>query len=299
MGCPGILVNPAGFWHDFTFELAKSREGMGLLFVETGNGWLYHLNSSMRFGLGIPLLLPCLGGLGFALVRRTRQDRLLLAFVVPYYLLIGWAQVRFLRYIIPLLPALFVLAARLVAEPWQLAWVRRVGVVVSYAVAVATLLTTLAMDRLFTLTPPQDQAYEWIQANVARESSIGFVTAPWYYTPPFSRKFTAPAIGKQHARFAREVTDHEIRPPDDTEWDPAVLQPTPPSYFVVSDIESEDARRLNWQPAQPFFKLFAEQYTPTVFDNTPSIFGIDLGKPSYVPNDWLYAYPRITLYTRK
>jgi hypothetical protein len=60
--------------------------------VETGNGWLYHLTSSMRFGLGIPLLLLCLAGLGMAVAKRSRQDWMLLAFVVPYYLLIGWRR---------------------------------------------------------------------------------------------------------------------------------------------------------------------------------------------------------------
>jgi hypothetical protein len=299
IGCPGVLVNPAGFWHDFGFELAKSREGMGLLFVETGNGWLYHLTSSMRFGLGIPLLLLCLAGIGLALWRRSRQDWLLLAFVVPYYLVIGWAQVRFLRYIIPLLPALCVLVGRLVAAEWPDVWARRVARASGAIVVVVTLFIALAMDRLFTLTPPQDQAYAWIEQNVPKGSSVGLVTAPWYYTPPFSPLFTAPATGEQHARFARQVTEYQLRPPDGTEWDPAVLQPSPPQYFVVSDIESEDARRIGWKPAQPFFQLFAEQYTPAVFENTPAFLGIDLGKPAYVPNDWLYTYPRITVYRRR
>jgi hypothetical protein len=29
IGCPGVIVNPSGFSKDFSFELAKSREGMG------------------------------------------------------------------------------------------------------------------------------------------------------------------------------------------------------------------------------------------------------------------------------
>jgi hypothetical protein len=299
LGCPGALVNPGGFWHDFSYELAKSREGMGLLFVDTGNGWLYHLTSSLRFGLGIPLLLLVLTGLGLAAVRRTRQDWMLLAFVVPYYLVIGWAQVRFLRYIIPLAPAQCVLAGRLLWEPWPDVRLRRAMAVVGGIVVAATLFISLAMDRLFTLTPPQDQAYAWIQTNVPHGASIGLVTAPWYYTPPFSPMFTAPATGAAHARFARQVTDYELRPPDGTEWDPAVLQPAQPQYFVVSDIESEDARRLNWIPAQPFFRLFDQEYTPTVFENTPSLLGISLGKTGYVPNDWLYMYPRVTVYRRR
>jgi hypothetical protein len=299
IGCAGVLVNPAGFWQDFSFELAKSREGMGLLFVDTGNGWLYHLTSSLRFGLGIPLLLLALAGLGLALARRTRRDWMLLAFVLPYYLVIGWTQVRFLRYIIPLTPALCLLAGRLVAEPWPDVRIRRAVAAVGALIGLTTLFIALAMDRLFTLVPAQDQAYAWIQSNVPRGSSIGLVTAPWYYTPPFSPFFTLPASGPAHARYARQVTDYELRPPNGTEWDPAVLQPTPPRYFVVSDIESEDARRLNWKPAQPFFQLFEQAYTPTVFENTPSLFGIDLGKPAYVPNDWLYTYPRVTIYRRR
>jgi hypothetical protein len=295
IGCPGVLVNPSGFWKDFSFELAKSREGMGLLFVETGNGWLYHLTSSMRFGMGVPLLLLCLAGVGYAAAKRCKQDWILLAFILPYYLLIGWAQVRFLRYIIPLLPALCLLGARLVAAPWP-ASVRKAVAAAGGVAALVTLIITLGMNRLFTLAPPQDQAYDWIRANVPAGSSIGLVTAPWYYTPPFSPLFTFPATGEKHAQFALQVTEYALRPPDKTEWDPALLQPTPPTYFLISDIESEDARRINWKPALPYFELLDRQYTPKVFENTPSILGLDLGKPSYVPNDWLYTYPRITLY---
>lgn len=300
IGCPGVLINPSGFCRDFTFELAKSREGMGLLFVNTGNGWLYHLTSSLRFGLGMPLLLLSIAALAYAFVRRSRQDWMLLAFFIPYYLVMGWAQVRFLRYIIPLCPIIAVLVARFVTEPRaNKPTIGKLLLGVSALVWVLTLAITLAMDRLMTLAPPQDQAYAYIQANVPRGSSIGLVTAPWYYTPPLSPLFTAPATGPAHARMARQVSTYELRPPDGQEWDPKVLDPSPPIYFIVSDIESEDARRIGWKPARPFFTLFEQQYTPTVFENTPSIFGIGYGKPGYVPNDWLYIYPRIIIYTWK
>jgi hypothetical protein len=65
------------------------------------------------------------------------------------------------------------------------------------------------------------------------------------------------------------------------------------------DIESEDARRIAWKPPKPYFAMLDQKYEPKVFENTPSVFGIDLAKPGYVPNDWLYIYPRITVYRRR
>ena len=87
-------------------------------------------------------------------------------------------------------------------------------------------------------------------------------------------------------------------PAPDTEWDAAVFSP-PPDYVLLSDVESQDAERLNLAPARAFLETLRREYQPRVFQNTPAIFGLEFGKPSYVPNDWLYIYPRITLYTRR
>jgi len=298
IGCPGVLLNWAQFCADFGFELRKSGEGMGLLFTGTGSGWVYHLTSSLRFGLGLPLLLLSLAALAMAFARRTRQDWFLLAFALPYYLVIGYAQVRFLRYVLPLSPVFAVLIGRLLTESWpDRAWISRAAAGLGAAVGLATLFHVLALDRLMTLPDARDQAYQYVMENVPAGRVIAFATTPWYYTPPLTPEFTAPspAVRRQPTQ-----TRYTLRlPAEHTEWDRAVFDPPLPDIVLLSDIESQDALRVNWEPARPFFETLRTHYTTREFQNTPSLFGIDLGKPAYVPNDWLYIYPRITLYTRR
>lgn len=298
VGCPGALVNWEKFSADFAFELRKSGEGMGLLFADTGSGWLYHLTSSLRFGLGLPLLLLALAALGFALVRRTRQDGYLLAFALPYYLVIGYAQVRFLRYVIPLLPVLAVLMGRLLTEPWPARpWAARALAAVGAAAGLHALLLVVALDRMMTRPDARDQAHQWLLANVPPGRVVAFATTPWYYTPPLAPEFTAPSpsVRRQPAQ-----TRYTLRlPAANTEWDRQVLAPPLPDVVLLSDLESQDAIRLNLPAARQFLGTLRANYTAREFQNRPSLFGLDFGKPAYVPNDWLYIYPRITLYTKR
>src|SRR5258708_4219506 len=57
----------------------------------------------------------CLPGVVWAMARHTLEDGLLLVFALPYYLLIGGAEIKFARYVVPILPVLLLFAARLLA----------------------------------------------------------------------------------------------------------------------------------------------------------------------------------------
>ena len=56
-------------------------------------------------------------GLGFTVIRavlkRTRPDILLLAWFLPFFLITGLAEVKFLRYLLPVTPFLAIMAANL------------------------------------------------------------------------------------------------------------------------------------------------------------------------------------------
>src|SRR5439155_308030 len=86
--------------------------GHGDLFKYLPPAGLYHAIVSLSIGLGWPLWLLALGGLALALRNRRPADWLLLLAVVPYYLVLANSTLRFLRYVVPLLPPLTILAAR-------------------------------------------------------------------------------------------------------------------------------------------------------------------------------------------
>ena len=77
----------------------------------------YHIWQFSVWGVGLPLAALMWAGLGFtglrAAFKRTRTDILLLAWFLPFFLITGLAEVKFLRYLLPVTPFLAIMAASL------------------------------------------------------------------------------------------------------------------------------------------------------------------------------------------
>jgi YYY domain-containing protein len=84
--------------------------------------FLYQIAQQVRWGLGWPLGLVAFTGFGWTLVRnsqfrRTRAEELvLLGWTVPYFLLTGTFMVKFMRYMLPLLPLFILMGANLLVQ---------------------------------------------------------------------------------------------------------------------------------------------------------------------------------------
>ncbi len=299
IACPGPILNPSRFWADFAYEVQKSRQGMGLLFEQTGIGWVYHLTSSLRYGLGLPLLALSLAAVGVALWKRKPQDLYLLSFLLLYYLVIGAAQVRFMRYMIPMLPVIAVLIGRLLANRWTENKGLMTAVRAGGAVAlVLTLGISLALTRLMVIPDARDEALDFIRNRIPKGQVLAFARTPWYDVPPLAPGFTAPNPSARR-EAAETQGQYAIRlPQDGRELEVSVFEPTLPDAVILSDIATQDWERLKI-PEWTALKERLSRYTPNVFECVPSFAGINLGKPDHVPNDLLYIYPRITIYTRK
>ena len=137
-------IDTAPYWHHIR-QLATWGLGWPLGVVAWG-GLLYAALRGMRLGsglayLGLGLCLPMalllystslitiLAASGIAFVAlmvtlplRSRDSRaavLLLSWVVPYFLIIGAFEVKFLRYLIPITPALLLFGSRMVIALWD------------------------------------------------------------------------------------------------------------------------------------------------------------------------------------
>ena len=102
--CPGMWADSARFWANFWYEVRHVGQGHGEIFTDTGLGWRYHLTPNLSTGFGAVGLLA--SAVGWALHARNRALWGVLVASLAYYLLIGAAEVRFLRYTFPLLPML-------------------------------------------------------------------------------------------------------------------------------------------------------------------------------------------------
>jgi 4-amino-4-deoxy-L-arabinose transferase-like glycosyltransferase len=117
-GCPPCVLRPDDLLGALRMHLATTATAdlLNARLVPSlgwvGTPWVYELVAVFPFGLGWPLWLLSLAGVGAAFRRRTLADSVLLGGVGLYFLAIGASPALFPRYLLPLVPGLLVLAAR-------------------------------------------------------------------------------------------------------------------------------------------------------------------------------------------
>jgi hypothetical protein len=322
IGTPGVLINYAKFSKDFLFEVNHVRTGHGLVFVNTGLGWTYHFMHSLLPGMGLPLLVLAVVGLIFALKRWTPADYILLTFALVYYLMIGAAQVRFARYVIPLLPILAVLAARACAEVMEGVspnYSRQTSptcprerprspglapqflcIVIVVVVCAYTLLSSLALNSMFNRPDTRELAANWIKKSIPEGTSIGLPTIPWYYTPPLDPEMGMAASSQQRYDASQMFTEYRLVVPRDPGWDTEQLEQSKPEYVVLSEAEYTDRLRLKDVDAEKYFRALDQDYNLVRrFADQPWIFGFQPPLMGKLPHDMSYASPTILIYARK
>lgn len=302
-GCPGCLLNPAAFRRGLLYEIDHVRQGHGDVFVGTPPGLIYHASFNLFWGLGLALLLLALAGILAALARRARADLLLAAYALPYYLLIGLAQVKFARYTLPLFPALLLWAGACLAS------LRRpVGLTLGGLGAAVALLYSIGFDQAMTGVDPRDAAAAYLRS--AALASVGFPTGPWYYHPPL-----APGIGQPIPPRAQEAAAEALSPRliasvedgKPVEWSVSLLQADPPEAVVLSEFEYADAQRIGKPAARAYLDAVQAGWKSRHdFTRPLAALGLPLtsldtsrGLPTQkLPHDMLYSNPTIVVFTR-
>jgi YYY domain-containing protein len=178
--------------------------------------FVYQIVQQVRWGLGWPLGIAAFAGFGWATVRQFRYllsshrqggayeqglvreqragELVMLGWAIPYFLLTGSFMVKFMRYMLPLLPLFILMGAAML---WQvrdasraskasggnlgarsilLRGTRRIARVVGQAlpwlVLLASALYALAFMRVYTQTHPWIQASRWIYAHLPDGAAI-------------------------------------------------------------------------------------------------------------------------------
>jgi hypothetical protein len=320
-GCPGALLNTPRFLADLGFEAEHVRTGHGLVFVNTLPGWLHHVVANLPWALGHLLALLAVVAVIGTVVRRRPGDVVLLVFMVPYYLLVGAAEVKFARYLLPILPPLALLiAAFFVGEgaPGGPRWrVPRLGLL---ALGMAhALLLSLGFNEVMTGPDPRDQAAAYVrQAGVP---SVGFATGPWFYSPTLGPLLAAPipevartsALAVENPRLVPagqdKNGDNRIGNDEATAWDVDLLQQTAPVAVALSEInEYADVVRARHVPALRYLDVVQATYANRrVFARPVQVFGLPLAKPrptviglpvQPLPHDMTYTNPTTVIFSR-
>lgn len=145
--------------------------------------YIYQIKQLVVWGMGIPAGLLMLAGLLFslaaALFKRRLAHILLVVWTLPYFIINGSFDVKFMRYMLPVTPFLALMAAAftawLVRQARTWTWSRMAPRVV-YAVLALTMAFTVfyafAYSRIYAKPHPAEATSQWILANVPKGSTL-------------------------------------------------------------------------------------------------------------------------------
>ena len=144
----------------------------------------YHIWQFSIWGVGLPMAVLMWAGLGFtavrAAVKRTRADILLLAWFLPFFLITGLAEVKFLRYLLPVTPFLAIMAGNLADKGLtrlrSLAPGRNLvyggGVAAVGIIVFATVFYSFAFANVYTAPHPATRAADYVRENIPTDSVL-------------------------------------------------------------------------------------------------------------------------------
>ncbi|MCH8979197.1 MAG: glycosyltransferase family 39 protein [Armatimonadetes bacterium] len=318
---PGAVLDSARFLEDFKYEITHTGAGHGLVFAGTSPGLIFHAwNLFVCFGL----LLTTVSVIGLvrACVKRHRWAIALAAFAVVYYLLIGRAEVKFMRYVFPLLPVLAVafgwIVSRAHTHPkplWRgpvmvLAIVGLGGLGGGVVGALGGGLSlTATMTTWMVGEDVRDAVAQEIIASAEPGDTVGLVSDPWFYTPslfPDAGLSRAVPFDVRNAKM-KEASDPAVvryipRNPDERfDWDKRLVTELRPDYIVFSSFEWRDVARIRMIPSPPDeYKIQigrAEEFMDALKTHYTQwkVHGLD---GLILPHDLMYVRPEIEVWKR-
>ncbi len=177
VGTPYALLEFPRFLADVLSEARHLDSGhMGVIL---DRGWWYHLSFSLYYGVGWPLLLASLAGIVLLARSDFRKATVIFIFPFAYYLLVGKGYTVFVRYIIPVVPLLCVLAAvtitrlnRYISDKRSPGLASIITVVLITIIMTPSVYRIVRFDEVITRTDTRELAAEWIVSSVPEETSI-------------------------------------------------------------------------------------------------------------------------------
>lgn len=344
LGTLGILVGfglamPYAYVHlsEFTSQAYRelfhhSQAGHGFVFAASGNGFVHLLGTNLRAGLGILFWILALISIPWALWatlvgaragharigdRGWLLDVMLLAWVIPNLIGLSLVSTRFLRYVLPLVPAFALWGGRFLAQAGGAS--RRPGLRIAVRAfggiaLLQTLLYSAAYNRTFAGQDPRDQAADWFETWVEPGAHVAFLKRPAHNLPPIRHPWSQLPV---------RSSDPDVLTVDqDRTWsllnlDPKVLVETRPDYLVMSvrDLEAEwellplvqseperfpEELREHVLQAGRFWVLVERGYELATepFSARPRLLGIDFGWRT-PPRGWDAATGEIRIYRRR
>ncbi|MDX8411427.1 MAG: glycosyltransferase family 39 protein [Mariprofundaceae bacterium] len=256
--------------------------------IGRGPSWYQYGGRMLGQAMGYPLYALALAGVALAAWKRGREDLLLFAMIVPYFISLSLASWVVVRYTLPLLPILAVFSARLLCS---LAAVKERRIALTSILGVAMLWTmavNLAYARAITGEDARDTAAIWMNQQVRPGARIGS------FIDYVGDKFKNPPPSRMHRWAYFSMRQEGLSGFLERNFD----------YLVINDRFIREGKRLGnlhpypgftqlqrWMEKHPGYELVKE------FSRGAVIAGIDFGY-QFTSIDYMLARPKIYIFQR-
>lgn len=173
-------------WPTFVADLQlQFRELGGILYYKLERGWRAHATFSLFYGLGWPVLAASLVGLVMMLLLDWKKTLVVASFPIVYYAVFGRGYAVSVRYAVPLVPFLCIMAAvacgTLAARLGSLLGQKRTrwAVILVGLLALPTIRSSILFGRLLSKEDTRLVAAKWIADHVPQGSSIYQAASPY------------------------------------------------------------------------------------------------------------------------
>ena len=270
--------------------------------------FLYQVSQTTLWAMGLPLGVVAWGGLLFALWRgfRHRQpsEILLLAWVVPYFLIAGSFYVKFLRYMLPLFPFLCIMGAKMLLSLRE--WftgraARSAWQIIPGSVVALSLLYSLAFVSIYSRPHSRLQASEWIYRNLSPGSTLAL--EHWDDDLPLG---TAVSGEPRSISEYRTVTMALYEPDDEAKYQEIVDNLREVDYIILSS-----NRLYGSIPRLPQRYPITTRYYELLFDEKlgfrlkktftsyPGLFGLTIVDDRADESFTVYDHPKVLIFEKE
>ena len=209
---PYAFIDISAFVSDVSLQTRMAREAgffpFTVQYVDTP-AFLYQIRQTTVWGLGVPLGVVAWLSIPFTALMlamdrsNLRGDLMLLAWVIPSLVFLESFEVRFLRYLFPLMPVMVLMASRMMlwnvdrfqtpvgqalesvragiselgrrhvnGMRWIIVLALGFALLLPVFVVFSTVFYSLAFQRMYAGEHPANQASQWLHDEVPRESPI-------------------------------------------------------------------------------------------------------------------------------
>ena len=307
-----VLTTPHSILSFREFLFGSTPDGFGSIFGKKGlfayNTYPANPVKTFLYGVYHPLRLPLtilfIITIACIIAKRNISDMVLLALLIPFYVILCISPSPHLRHTLPVMPFIALIIARGFSKLTGLIKQRFIhyGFIIYSVIAILyTLLFTMAMIDRMEYPDTRIECADWMFKNIPAKKKIATSTVmPFRYTPPVE----CPGYdGNKFGLTDEEVLNNLYYNLIKTNYDYYRLLYFAPDYFFITQIECVELpyNEVGEINARNFLRqLFAQKHYQLikVFERKFNIFGIRF-EPSFPNMDWNPVSHKIYLFKKK